>query len=422
MHPQLEHERRIAEDALAGLALIAPAALLECELDESTFSDPRLAKLIDLAKTQSDSGRMVSLAMRMGFDAGQIANLVAKAGSPMSVRDYCHDLLRTRHAQFLEVMAGKLAAEIQTNPKVEPAELLGWIESEVVRMRSGRAESPIVGIDAVVEEVLAGHEREAETGESVAVPTGIGCLDRHTGGMYPGHLWQIAARPFMGKTALALDLASKMSGWANVLFVSLEMSRQELVDRLLARVTHIPIDRFAKGSLSPKELKAARQAEGQIKKMAIKFTTAYSESVQSIRAKVRLMKAQVGVGLVVVDNLQLIKPADHRAPRYERIKQCTIDLKTMARELNVPVLLLSQLNAGAEGEEPTDKNYAGSLETIADLDVSLLMHRQSKDHPDVDIICTKNRRGGLPFRTKLIFDGSIQTFSEPKNEFEEWAG
>jgi replicative DNA helicase len=360
--------------------------------------------------------------MRLGLDAAQIANLVARAGSPVSVRDYCHDLIRTRHAQFLEVLAGRLVSEINTNPKVEPTELLGWIESELVRMRSGSAESPIVGIGEVVEEVLAAHEREAETGQSVTIPTGIGCLDHHTGGMYPGHLWQIAARPFMGKTALALDVASKMSAWVNVLFVSLEMSRQELVDRLLARVTHIPIDRFAKGNLSPKELKAARQAEGQIKKMAIKFTTAYSETVQSIRAKVRLMQAQVGVGLVVVDNLQLIKPADPRAPRHERIKQCTIDLKTVARELGVPVLLLSQLNADAEGEEPTDKNYAGSKETIADLDVSLLMHRQSKDHPDVDLICTKNRRGGLPFRTKLIFDGSIQTFSEPKNEFEDWTG
>jgi replicative DNA helicase len=134
------------------------------------------------------------------------------------------------------------------------------------------------------------------------------------------------------------------------------------------------------------------------------------------------MKLQTGLGLVVVDNLQLIKPADHRAPRHERIKQCTIDLKTMARELQVPVLLLSQLNADAEGNEPNDTHYAGSKETLPDIDVSLLMHRETKEAADVEIICTKNRKGGPPFRAKLIFDGQYQSFAEPVQEFEEWKG
>jgi hypothetical protein len=202
MHEQLETERRHAEMALAGLAIIAPSALLGCELDESFFSDPVLAKLIDIAKTQTNSGRMVPLALRLGLESSQIANLVAKAGSPLSVRDYCHDLMRTRHAQYLEVLGARLVSEVGGNPRVEPADLVAWIESEVMRIRSGRAESPIVGIDEVVEEVLAGHEKRLETGESESVLTGLRCIDSKTGGMYPGQLWQIAARTYMGKTAL----------------------------------------------------------------------------------------------------------------------------------------------------------------------------------------------------------------------------
>jgi replicative DNA helicase len=145
---------------------------------------------------------MVPLALRLGLESSQIANLVAKAGSPLSVRDYCHDLMRTRHAQYLEVLGARLVSEVGGNPRVEPADLVAWIESEVMRIRSGRAESPIVGIDEVVEEVLAGHEKRLETGESESVLTGLRCIDSKTGGMYPGQLWQIAARTYMGKTAL----------------------------------------------------------------------------------------------------------------------------------------------------------------------------------------------------------------------------
>jgi len=411
-----------AEEALAGLAFVQPSALLEVDIDASYFSDPLLAKLIDLAKTSSDGMRNTSSAIKIGLAPARIAKLASSACLAGSVRDYSLDLVRVRQAQNLERMAQRIYDEIQSDPNIDPKSLIGWIEGEILKIRTGELEPPLVDLSEVVEEVVESHRQRMETGETDAISTGYRCIDKATGGMFAGQLWQIAARSYMGKTALALDMAAKMACVANVLFVSLEMSRQELTDRLLANLSHVPLERFTKGTLTQFDIERAQASSERIKRLPIKFTTAYTETVQSIRAKARLMRQQVGLGVVVIDNLQLLKSTDMRPQRHERIQQNTKDLKVIARELGVRILLLSQLNADADGQEPTDKNYAGSKETIADIDVSILLHRESKDHPDMQLICTKNRRGGLPFRAKLNFDGEFQRFAEPQNEFEEWSG
>lgn len=422
VHNLILDAARKAEEALVGLAFIHPAAVLSVDLDDSLYSDPLLAKVIQLAKANQDSRRVLSESLKIGLPSHRIADLVAKAGLEASIGEYSHEIKRARYAQNLELLGHRVFQAVQDNPQVEVSEVVQWIEGELLKLRSGDSLPPLVDLVEVFDEAIAAHERRLQTGDSPAIPTGFRCIDKETGGLFPGQLWQIAARSYMGKTALALDMAAKMCKRANVLFVSLEMSRHELVDRLTANLAQVPIGRYTKGELTPKEIQRSKDCRETIAKMPIKFSTSPADSVASIRSKIRLMKAQVGCGVVVVDNLQLLKPADYRPPRHERIKQCTIDLKAVARELDVAILLLSQLDASAEGAEPTDKNYAGSKETLPDLDVSILLHRASKDDPDVEVICTKNRRGGPQFRTKLVFDGPFQSFSEPKQEFEEWTG
>ena len=422
VHELILSDGRKSEEALCGLAFVRPTALLSVDLDDSAFSDPLLAKLIHIAKANLDTNRIIAEALKIGLPAHRIADLAHKAGLECSIRDYTHAMLRTRQAQNLEVLAGRLFRDVLDNPQIEIGDVVQWIEGELLKLRTGTSLPPLVDLVDVFDEAMAAHERRLETGESEAISTGFRVLDSQTGGFFPGQLWQIAARSYMGKTALALDMAGKISRWAKVLFVSLEMSRHELVDRLVASMAQIAIGRYTKGELTRAEIERSKECRETIARMPIKFSTSPADSVASIRSKIRLMKSQVGCGVVVVDNLQLLKPADYRPPRHERIKQCTIDLKAVARELDVAILLLSQLDASAEGQEPTDKNYAGSKETLPDLDISILLHRATKDDPDVEVICTKNRRGGPPFRTKLLFDGPFQSFSEPKNEFEEWAG
>ena len=422
VHDLILDAARKAEEALLGLAFIHPAAVLGVDLDDSLYSDPLLAKVIQIAKANQDSRRVLSESLKIGLPSHRIADLVAKAGLEASIGEYSHEIRRARHAQNLELLGHRLFESVQDNPQVEVSEIVQWIEGELLKLRSGDSLPPLVDLVEVFDEAMQAHERRLETGDSPAIPTGFRCIDKETGGLFPGQLWQIAARSYMGKTALALDMAAKMCKRSKVLFVSLEMSRHELVDRLTANLAQVPIGRYTKGELTAQEIQRSRDCRETIARMPIKFSTSPADSVASIRSKIRLMKAQVGCGVVVVDNLQLLKPADYRPPRHERIKQCTIDLKAVARELDVAILLLSQLDASAEGAEPTDKNYAGSKETLPDLDVSILLHRASKDDPDVEVICTKNRRGGPQFRTKLIFDGPFQSFSEPKTEFEEWTG
>lgn len=422
VHDLILHKARQAEEALVGLALVYPQAMLAVDTELLTFTNPAYSKVIEIAKANTDTRRVHAEAFRLGLTPSQVYDLAAKAGLQCEIGNYVHDMRCARQAQNLEVLGHRLFEAVQDNPQVEVSEVVQWIEGELLKLRSGDSLPPLVDLVEVFDEAMRAHERRLETGDSPSIPTGFRCIDKETGGLFPGQLWQIAARSYMGKTALALDMAAKMCKRAKVLFVSLEMSRHELVDRLTANLAQVPIGRYTKGELTAKEIQRSRDCRETIAKMAIKFSTSPADSVASIRSKIRLMKAQVGCGVVVVDNLQLLKPADYRPPRHERIKQCTIDLKAVARELDVAILLLSQLDASAEGAEPTDKNYAGSKETLPDLDVSILLHRASKDDPDVEVICTKNRRGGPQFRTKLVFDGPFQSFSEPKQEFEEWTG
>lgn len=116
--------------------------------------------------------------------------------------------------------------------------------------------------------------------------------------------------------------------------------------------------------------------------------------------------------MVVVDNLQLIAPADYREPRRIQLEAIARDLKWLAKELNCVVLLLCQLNADAEGNEPDDRHYAESKQILAHADVAMLAHRADKADSDFLLKITKNRRG-KPDRLTLIFDGAYQRFTDP---------
>lgn len=416
-----------AEAALLGCAIREPGAFIGRQLRGEYFFNPNHYRLIEFAQLNAESnlgdcGRAVMAeAIKMGLKHSEIAEIASKACMGHDLDYFYSELVRARQAQNLGLLAGRIWDEINGDPQVEPIELLNKLEMEMIAIRAAVAKQPLMTMSEVSRQMLDEHWEQLKTGTAGSVKTGFRVIDTQTGGMFPGQLWQIAARPYMGKTALGLNIATNVGRYAGVHVVSLEMSNVELAERIYAASTLIGMHKFSQRELSEFDLRLIEDRAERVNRLKIEYSNGASMTVQAIRANVKLHKMHSDVAIVLVDHLQLIETNERRLPRHEQLKNITRDLKVMARELDVCVLLLSQLNISAEGNKPTNRDYAGSKDVLADLDVSILMHRETPTEPEVNLDITKNRRG-KPFECVLTFNGELQSFSEPKAEFEEWIG
>src|SRR5208282_6648658 len=175
-------------------------------------------------------------------------------------------------------------------------------------------------------------------------------LDLLTGGLHPGEFVVLAARPSMGKTALATNIAENVAiiSRVPVLFVSLEMARLELAQRLLCSQGSIDGSKFRSGFISADEREKLMEASGRLSQSPLFIDDTPSRTITEIAACARRLKRKEKLGLVVIDYLQLIEPDNPRDPRQEQVAKIARRLKGMARELKVPVLCLAQLNRQAE--------------------------------------------------------------------------
>jgi len=251
------------------------------------------------------------------------------------------------------------------------------------------------------------NEGRAITG----VATGYAELDEMTAGLQQGELMILAARPSMGKTALALNIAEQvaMQGNAVALF-SLEMSRQQLVQRLLCSRSGVDSQRLRRNMLRDTEWHKLHRACDQLMDAPIFIDDTPGLSVMQLRAKARRMTAKRRIELVIIDYLQLMTSGRRAESRQQEVSEISRAVKAMARELEVPVLCLSQLNRAAEqreGHRPrmADLRESGSIEQ--DADVIMMLHREeyyhqqdphwTEDNPDkrglAELIIAKQRNG-----------------------------
>lgn len=415
-----------AESALASIALIAPQALMGIDIAGTDFIEPLYGRFVEVAKAMAESGehcsnsRMIGEAKRLGIDVPTIAKLATNAPSPDDAEHYASELLRTKHARYLATSCQAILNDLEGDAYIEPLQLAEKLEAQLADIRRGDSGSKLISLNEAIDRTLAGHLEAIKTGRSGGLSTGFTQLDELTGGFFPGQLWLLAARSFIGKTALALELSGVVAARRGVLFVSMEMACTELIDRMLCSESGIALDRFAQSKLNSAEWDRANESSENLRRARITFTDEGTETVQSIRAKIKLQQAREDIGLVVIDNLQLMQSDSPKLQRYEQLTRITGDLKRLAKELQVTILLLSQLNADAENASPTDKHYAGSKQILADADVAMLMHRQSKTDSRVELKVTKNRRGA-PGEIVLHFDGVVQRFDEAPIS-EPWSG
>ena len=281
------------------------------------------------------------------------------------------------------------------------------------------------------ETLMACYNRVGELmklkGALTGVTTGFRDLDELTSGLQPSDLVIIAGRPSMGKTAFALNLAQNaaIKGKKTVCLFSLEMSREQLVQRMLCSDSGVNMQSVRTGTISDMDLVKIATSLDPLSKADIYIDDSPGCGVAEIRSKCRRLKSRTGLDMIVIDYLQLMQTSGKHDNRVLEISETTRKLKIMARELNVPVILLSQLSRGPEQRSDhrpvmADLRESGAIEQ--DADVIMLLYRPAvydqSDDNTTEVIVAKHRNG--PTATvKLAWLGEVARFADMDNSGRE---
>ena len=267
------------------------------------------------------------------------------------------------------------------------------------------------------------------TGETelTGTPSGFRDVDAITGGFQPGNLIIVAARPAMGKSALVANIAENVAVKKQqaVAFFSLEMSEVELAQRFIACRARISGDKLRKGQVSKRDWPKVLRACNELEEAPLWFDDSSDLGILDLRAKARRLHAQEqergGLGLIILDYIQLMRSDDHRANRVEQVGQISRGLKILARELEVPVVAISQLSRAPEQRTPpkpqlSDLRESGQIEQDADVVAFLYRedyYRDPDEEPDglADLIIAKHRNGPIGTR-KLVFLDRFPKFAD----------
>ncbi len=274
-------------------------------------------------------------------------------------------------------------------------------------------------VGAAFEEIEANNGSD---GGMSGTPTGFAEMDDLTNGFHGGQLIIVAARPALGKSTLALDFAraASIGNGQPSIFFSLEMGRSEIAMRLLSAEASVPLQSMRKGTVDQRDWNKLAAVRGRINDAPLYIDDSPNMTLVEIRAKCRRLKQRVGLKLVVIDYLQLMTSGKRVESRQQEVSEFSRALKLLAKELQVPVIALSQLNRGPEQRADkmpaiSDLRESGSLEQ--DADMVILLHRESayeKDNPragEADLIVAKHRNG--PTRTVTVaFHGHYSRFAD----------
>jgi replicative DNA helicase len=331
-----------------------------------------------------------------------LPNLVPAAGN---VRQYArivkdHSLLR----RLLDTTRG-----IQDNVfsfSGEPRDLLEQAEGALYRIAHDEHSGELRSIEAVLHDELEKLERVSREGVSLTgTPSGFEHIDAITGGFQPGNLIVLAARPSIGKSALVTNMAENASvkyGRPVALF-SLEMAETELAQRFIASQANINGDDLRKGKVKPDRWPKVMHATEKLAAAPLYVDDSSDLGILELRAKTRRLHSRKQLGLVVVDYLQLMRPEDSSISRVEQIGQISRGLKILARELNIPVIAVSQLSRAVEARPDkipmlSDLRESGQIEQDADLVMFIYRDEYYKgedsERPgEADVIVAKHRNG-----------------------------
>jgi replicative DNA helicase len=383
------------------------------------------SKAIDLITIQEELMRASVLESAGGID--YVASLMDGMPHLVNVEHYI-EIIREK-ALFRQVINSANKAMVECFDQAEPAEqVLDRFEQSLFDLSERRMRTGFVSVKdlelpttRLLERLYS--EREMITG----IASGFTDLDRMTSGLQPGDLVILAARPSMGKTAFVLNIAQHvaMKKQQSVGIFSLEMSRQQLIMRLLCAESLVDAHKVRTGYIGKDDFKQLIDALGSVTRSPIFIDDSSSLTIMEMRAKARRLKAEHGLSVVVVDYLQLMSGHGRVENRVQEISGISRGLKALAKELDVPVIALSQLSRAPEQRQGdhrpqlSDLRESGSIEQDADL--VMFIYREEVYKPDdeelkgkADLIIAKQRNGPIG-TVKLAF---LKQFTKFENLFE----
>jgi replicative DNA helicase len=319
------------------------------------------------------------------------------------------------------VEAGTRIVQMGYASEGEVVDLVNNAQAEIYAVTGGVESEDFVplteAVTTAIDEIETAMGRD---GKMVGVPTGFAELDDLTNGLHPGQLIILAARPALGKSTLGLDFArsAAIKNDMPTIIFSLEMGRSEIAMRLLSAEASVPLQHMRKGTVHTNDWTTIASTRGRINDAPLYIDDSPNMTLVEIRAKCRRLKQRVGLKMVIIDYLQLMTSGKKVESRQQEVSEFSRALKLLAKELNVPVIAISQLNRGPEqraDKKPalSDLRESGSLEQ--DADMVILLHRESAyeaENPSAgtaDFIVAKHRNG--PTRTITVgFHGHFSRF------------
>lgn len=358
--------------------------------------------------------------------ASYIHTLIASVPTAANAQYYA-EIVKEHAIMRRLIEAGTKIAQLGYANETEVDTLVDQAQAEIYAVTDGNAKEDYVSFSEALEETINEIDANSNRPDGVyGVPTDFIELDELTGGLHGGQMIVIAARPGVGKSTLALDIARSAAIHHHMatVFFSLEMSRTELAMRILSAEGKISMGRLKKGDLDTEGWTNLATLQGRIDSAPLFIDDSPNMTLMEIRAKCRRLKQRNDLKLVVLDYLQLMSSGKKVESRQQEVSEFSRSLKLLAKELDVPVIALSQLNRGSE--QRTDKRpmvsdlrESGSIEQ--DADMVILLHREDMYNPDsdrvgeADMIIAKHRGG--PTRTiPLAFSGKYSRFNNMANE------
>lgn len=380
----------------------------------------RNADILTLSDKLSESGELENIG-----GAGYLTSLVNSVGTSAHVKNYAEIIKKKKVLRDL-ISASHDILELSEDEDENIEDLLDQAEQKLFAISQHSQAQNFIPVPSLLQEAFERLDRlHKGDGMLRGLSTGFMDLDDITAGLQRADLVILAARPSLGKTALALDLALNVARKNDVVVgvCSLEMSKASVIDRLLASEAGVSLWKLRTGKLSisgeHSDFEKISEALGTLSNYKIYIDDTPSPTIMQIRAMARRLQAAHGLGLLVVDYLQLIRPQRNYTSTVQEITEISRCLKSLARELDIPVLAISQLSRAVEtrvNQRPrlSDLRESGSIEQ--DSDVVLFIYREDmvkgerSQKPNVAEIIIAKQRNGPTGQIELYFDPDKASF------------
>lgn len=351
-----------------------------------------------------------------------IGTLTAEVPSTANAGEYAKIVAEKAMTRQL-IYASEEIASKGYEEKQEAEELINDAEANIFRIAQKRQKNDYAKIqDVLMKNLKMIDDAERNKGNTTGLPTGFSYLDEKTSGLQKSDLIIIAARPGMGKTAFALNIAaqSAVKAGASVIIFSLEMSQEQLGQRLIAMQARVESEKLKKGTLERKDWDRINVALDELNETKIVIDDTPGISVMEMRNKCRRLKAEQGLDLIVIDYLQLMTFDGRADSRQQEVSALSRHLKLLAREMDCPVIVLSQLSRAPEQRQDkrpmlSDLRESGSIEQDADIVIFLYRddyYNENTEKPGVCEVNLAKHRSGPTDRIELTWVARYTKFSD----------